>query len=49
MTYQDCFLTAATSVLDWDLPEELLPLTITNQAAGLLGWDTERLGSPAWD
>lgn len=49
MTYQDCVLTAATAVLDLDVPPELLPLTITSHAAGLLGWEAERLGVPAWD
>lgn len=49
MTYQDCVLTAATAMLDRDIPVELLPLTITSYAAGLLGWEAERLGAPAWD
>lgn len=49
MTYQDCFLTAANAMLDQDIPVDLLPLTITSYAAGLLGWEAERLGSLAWD
>ncbi len=49
MTYQDCLLTAATAMLDRDIPLELLPLTITSHAAGLLGWETDRLGTSAWD
>ena len=49
MTYQDCFLTVATTLLDWDIPVELLPLTITNQAASLVGWEAERRCSSAWD
>ncbi|MFI8616212.1 hypothetical protein ACIGHN_11955 [Acidovorax sp. NPDC077693] len=49
MIFQDCILTAATALLDKDLPVELLPLTITSHAAGLLGWEAERLGGPAWD
>lgn len=49
MTYQDCFAAAANDLLDWDTPAELLPLTITRHAAGLMGWEADRLGSPAWD
>ena len=37
MTFQDCLTSAADTVLDWDLPAELLPLTITNQASLLAG------------
>ena len=49
MTYQDCLFTAATTMLDWDTPEELLPLTITNHAANLVGLEAGHLGNPAWD
>ncbi|HQS21958.1 hypothetical protein [Acidovorax sp. 39-64-12] len=49
MTYQDCVLTAATDILDRDIPIELLPLTITSHAGNLLGWEADRLGTPAWD
>ena len=49
MTYQDCFMTAATNLLDWDLPVELLPLTVTNQAALLVGREAGHLGGTAWD
>ena len=49
MTYQDCVLTAATAMLDQDIPVELLPLAITSHAAGLLGWEAECLGTPVWD
>lgn len=37
MTFQDCLTSAADTVLDWDLPPELLPLTIMNQASELAG------------
>ncbi|MGN7876650.1 hypothetical protein ACTJKJ_24095 [Roseateles sp. 22389] len=37
MTFQDCLTAAADTVLDWDLPAELLPLTISNQASMLAG------------
>ena len=49
MTYQDCFMTAATTLLDWDLPVELLPLTITSHAASLAGREAGLLGGTAWD
>lgn len=37
MTFQDCLTTATDTVLDWDLPETLLPLVISNQASLLAG------------
>ncbi len=49
MIYQNCVLTAANSVLDWDLPMELLPLTITNQADFLAGIDIDAIGQHTWD
>ncbi len=47
MSFEEAVLSAATSALDWDLPAELLPLTISNEAAFLAkvtpeqacGWD----------
>ena len=47
--YLDSITTATSHVLDWDLPDELLPLTITNEAAALAGLDSDRLGTPAWN
>ena len=48
MTYLDSFISAANSALDSDLPEELLPLAITNQAALLAGWDAAHWGDTTW-
>nr|WP_316640031.1 hypothetical protein [uncultured Roseateles sp.] len=48
MFFQDCLLTAAATLLDLDLPPELLPLTITNQAAFLAGLDSECGGDLDW-
>lgn len=49
MFHPNCVLTAANNVLDWDLPMELLPLTITNQADLLMGFDPDQIGHHAWD
>lgn len=48
MFYQDCLLSAASTALDLDLPPELLPLTITNQAALLAGIGVDSIGSSDW-
>ncbi|MEI2659432.1 MAG: hypothetical protein V9G11_05245 [Bifidobacterium adolescentis] len=45
--YLDCITIAARSALDFDLPPELLPLTIANEAAMLAGLDSDRMGSAA--
>jgi len=49
MFYQDALMSAATTVMDWDLPPELLPLTITNQAALLANVAPDLIGRHAWD
>lgn len=49
MFFQDCLLTAASAMLDLDLPPELLPLTITNHAAMLAGIGSEAIGDPGWN
>lgn len=49
MFYQDALMCAATTVMDWDLPPELLPLTITSQAALLANLAPEAMGGPGWD
>ena len=49
MTYLDSITLATSHVLDWDLPDELLPLTITNEAAQLTRLGTDDLGTPAWN
>lgn len=48
MTYLDS-ITVITHVLDWDVPTELLPLTISNEAAQLAGLDSDHLGASAWN
>lgn len=48
MTYLDCISVVAHSALDFDLPPELLPLTIANEAALLAGLDSDCMGSAAW-
>jgi hypothetical protein len=47
-SYFDSVSIVAHSVEDWDLPPELLPLTIANEAALLAGLDSDRMGSAAW-
>ncbi len=49
MTYFDSLTFAAQHAGDDDLPAELLPLTINNQAAMLAGIDSDRMGGAAWD
>lgn len=48
MTYHDSFVSAISESLERDVPEELLPLTITRQAAFHAGWEADHLGDPAW-
>jgi len=44
MTYLDSITIAAQHAQDWDVPEELLILTISNEAAMLWGLDSDRMG-----
>lgn len=37
MSFEEAVMTAANNVLEWGLPAELLPLTITNEAIQLTG------------
>lgn len=48
MYYQDCLLSAASTVIDLDVPVELLPLTISSQAALFAGFDSDVFGDPDW-
>ncbi len=48
MSYSDS-LCAAVSKQDWDVPNDLLPMTITNEASMLAGLDSDRMGCAAWD
>ena len=49
MTYRDSITIAAQHAQDWDVPEELLPLTISNEAAMLCGLESDRMGCAGWD
>ena len=49
MTYFDSLTFAAQHAGDDDLPAELLPLTISNEAAMLAGFDSDSIGAPTWD
>lgn len=49
MTYLDSITTATCNVLDCDIPDELLPLTITNEAAHLAGFDSDWIGATGWN
>ncbi len=46
MSYIDAITAAAHSISDWDLPQELLPLTLTNEAARLAHLESDRMGCP---
>ena len=45
MNYIDCITFALHRAQDWDVPPELLPLTIADEAALLAGLDSDRRGS----
>jgi hypothetical protein len=49
MTYIDCITLAAQHAQDSDLPDELLPLVIANQANLLAGNEAGHKGHAAWD
>ena len=49
MTYFDSLTFAAQYACYDELPDELLPLTISNEAAMLAGLDSDRIGAAAWD
>lgn len=46
--YFDSITVAAQHAGDDDTPDALLPLTISNEAALLAGFDSDRVGSPPW-
>lgn len=46
MYYQDRLLSAASALIDLDVPVELLPLTISSQAALFAGFDSDLVGDP---
>lgn len=49
MSYADSLTFAVQHSQDWDVPEELLPLTIRNEACLLAGLDSDRIGGAGWD
>ena len=49
MSYSDCIAIATHNALEMDLPAGMMPLTITNEAALLGGFESDRIGCPAWD
>ena len=49
MTYRDSITIAAQHAQDWAVPEELLILPISNEAAMLWGLDSDRMGCAGWD
>jgi len=49
MNYIDCITVAVQHSHDRDVPEALLPLTISNEAALLAGLDSDHAGDTAWD
>ena len=46
--YQHCISHAIQKAFDFDTPQELLPLTITQDAHMLAGFDSDRMGCAAW-
>jgi len=46
MSYADCIAHLAQHVADWDVPHELLPLTLTNEASRLAHLESDRMGAP---
>lgn len=44
MSYIDAIAAATHSFSDWDVPHELLPLTLTNEAARLAHLESDRMG-----
>ena len=49
MTDLDSITIAALHAQDCDVPEELLLLAISNEAAMLCGLDSDRMGCAGWD
>lgn len=49
MTYIDCITIAAQHAQDWDVPVQLLPLVIGNEAALRCGHEAGHIASAGWD
>ena len=48
MNYSDCIYNAIQHAFDLDIPQDLLPLTITQDAYKLAGLESDRYGAAAW-
>ena len=48
MNYSDCIALAAQHAFDLDTPQDLLPLTITQDAYMLAGLDSDQIGCSNW-
>lgn len=48
-SYADSICIAAQYAYATDLPMDLMPITITQDASMLAGLDSDRLGCAAWD
>jgi hypothetical protein len=44
MNYSDSLTIAISHMQDWDIPEDLLPLTICNEASLRSGFTSDHLG-----
>lgn len=49
MSYTDSLTVAVQHMQDYDVPPEMLPLTIRNEACLLAGLDSDRIGCPGGD
>ena len=48
LDYQHCISHAIQKAFDFDTPQELLPLMITQDAYLLAGLESDRMGCAAW-
>lgn len=48
MSFEDYFLFAATSAIDADVPDELLPLFISDNAALMAHLSSDTMGTATW-
>jgi len=48
MNYADCLCRVIGHLQDWDLPANLLPLTVCQEAALHSGLESDRIGFPDW-
>lgn len=49
VNFSDCISNAIQHCFDLDIPQDLLPLTITQDACMLAGLESDRMCSAAWD